>query len=282
MPDITVVTGTADAAGSGSITDWLTSIGTIAAAVVALTIAIFGEQLKALMRKPRLTATVRPHFNKIKFRINEDGVSYDSYFFGLRVENHGNTGAVNVEVRFLSLSTKKGEEFVRDVHFPPQNLVWAFTHPTVMRHLPAGPPELGKNCDFFHIVNREDRLLEFGTESTPNKVEYDGDWVWPTRRGPGVYRGRLAITADNAKTAYLDFEINYSNWIDDEAEMFTKGLTLEISHRAWRRRRHATRVDLAASPEVSNQLSNDRGQQLRTPMDESGPPTAVQGEDTKA
>jgi hypothetical protein len=236
MPDITVVMATADAAGAGNITDWLTSIGTITAAVVALTIAIFGEQLKALMRKPRLTATMRPHFNKIKTHIEEEKTSYDSYYFGLRVENRGRTGAVNVEVRLLSLSVKKGEKFERDTHFPPQNLVWAFTHPTVMKHLPAGPPELGKNCDFFHIIKRGERLLEFGTESTPNKVEYDGDWMWPTRRRPGVYRGTLAITADNAKTAYLDFEINYHNWIDDEDEMFPKGLTLEISHRARRRK----------------------------------------------
>lgn len=139
---------------------------------------------------------------------------------------------------------KKGEEFARDVHFPPLNLVWSFTHPTVMKHLPAGPPELGKNCDFFHIINRGERLLEFGTESTPNKVDYDGDWVWPTHRGPGVYRGTLAITADNAKTAYLDFEVSYNNWIDDEATMFTEGLTLKSWHRS--RRRKDSRVAVQA------------------------------------
>lgn len=183
------------------------------------------------MNKPRLTATKRPDINKIKFYIDEDSTYYDSYYFGLRVENRGRTGAVNVEVRLLSLSTKKDEEYIRDVHFAPRNLVWANTHPTVMRHLPAGPPELGKYCDFFHIVNRGDRLLEFDTETTPNAVEHNGDWVWPTRRRQGVYRGTLAITADNAKTAYVDFEINYNNWSDDDAEMLTKGLTLEIWHR---------------------------------------------------
>lgn len=228
MPNITVIAAIADAASAGSVTDWLTSIGTIAAVVVALGIAIFGDQLKALMRKPRLTATIRPHFNKIKFRI--DGISYDSYHYGLRIENNGNTGAVNVEVRMLSLSTKEGEEFIRDLHFPPQNLVWAFTHAIVMEHLPSGPPELGKNCDFFHIVNRQDRLLEFGTESTPNQVEYHGDWEWPTRRKPGVYRGTLAISADNAKTSYLNFEIIYNKWVDDETEMSTNGLTLRLWH----------------------------------------------------
>ncbi len=225
---------TADAAGAGSITDWLTSIGTISAAVVALVIAIAGEQLRALVSKPRLTATKRPHFNKIKVRVGEDKTACDAYYFGLRVENHGTTGAFNVEVRLLSLSTKKGGKFEEDAYFAPQNLVWAFTRPTVMKHLPAGPPELGKYCDFFHVGNIGDRLLEFDTDLIPSRVEVNGEWVWPTRRPQGTYRGTLAITADNAKTAYVDFEISYNKWSDDEVEMTTNGVSLEIWHRARR------------------------------------------------
>ena len=37
-----------------------------------------------------------------------------------------------------------------------------------------------------------------------------------------------------------------------------------------------------ASPEASNQLSNDRGRQRRTPADERGPRAADQSEDAKA
>jgi hypothetical protein len=68
-------------------------------------------------------------------------------------------------------------------------------------------------------------LFEFDTEVNPNQV---GPGVWPTRKPPGTYRGRLTVTADNAQPRYFDFEVKYIGWFADENAMFKEGLTVTV------------------------------------------------------
>jgi hypothetical protein len=122
---------------------------------------------------------------------------------------------------------------VRDSAFAPLNLVWSYTHPAVLEHLPAGPPEIGKHCGFFRVVNDGNPLIQFLADASLYEVADDGRWSLPTRKPKGKYRGTLAITADNAKIAYLNYEITYNCWCENEQEMRDKGL----STRLWRARR---------------------------------------------
>lgn len=230
----------ASAARDSTVTDWLTSIGTISAVAVALSIAIWGDWMKALFAKPRLVVTIAmrpPDCHKIQVQYTVPGresfpamqMSRIAYWFRLSVGNLGRATARNVEVRLLSLQIQGPDGiFEADPSFIPLGLNWSHATPKsqVAARLPRGVP---KHCDFCHVFDADSGappLFEFDTEVTPNQVGPD---LWPTRKPPGNYRGRLAVTADNGDPRYFDFEIRYTGWLDDENAMFEQGLTITVS-----------------------------------------------------
>src|SRR5262245_43088362 len=108
----------ASAARDPTITDWLTSIGTISAVAVALSIAIWGDWMKSVFAKPRLTVAIgmRPpdcHKIQVQYAVGGSGrfspmeMYTEAYWFRLPVENLGRVTARNVEVRLLSLEIQR-------------------------------------------------------------------------------------------------------------------------------------------------------------------------------
>src|SRR6266849_6272550 len=81
--------------------DWLTGIGTIAAVLVALLLAVFHEPLRRLFWHPTLEILVEnePPDCHLTTLINvETGAQAACYYFRLRIKNSGNASAEVVEV----------------------------------------------------------------------------------------------------------------------------------------------------------------------------------------
>jgi hypothetical protein len=231
----------ASTARDSTITDWLTGIGTISAVVAALSIAIWGDWMKALFARPRLVITIGmrpPDCHKIQVQTQAHqgqvltvalDVYSEAYWFRLSVGNVGRVTARNVEVRLLSLQVLGPEGvFEDDPSFIPLGLIWSHSmaRSMVAARIPRGVP---KHCDLCHVLDPAGdapRLFEFDTEVSPRQVGPD---LWPTRKPPGTYRGRLVVTADNAGPTYFDFEIKYTGWFDDETTMFQRGFTVTVS-----------------------------------------------------
>jgi hypothetical protein len=67
--------------------------------------------------------------------------------------------------------------------------------------------------------------LDFATEVDPTPIR---SGVYANRKPPGNYLLHIVIAADNAKVVYKTLRISFAGWIDDEAEMFRKGLVIQI------------------------------------------------------
>ncbi len=79
------------------------------------------------------------------------GVSADSIYLRLYVENVGRAAARNAEVYAKDLQMLRADEGWESVRaFPPMNLRWANT-PQI--YFPSIGPGMGKHCDVAHIID---------------------------------------------------------------------------------------------------------------------------------
>ena len=132
-------------------TAWATAIGagaTLLAVVAALVIAIWGDWLKSLTSRPKLSVSISmtaPDCHKIQTtgRMQLPGTAavvqvaaYDTYYCRLSVGNEGTAAARNVSVRALRLSRLDANgAYESDPYFMPMNLTWSHA---------AGSTEAGK------------------------------------------------------------------------------------------------------------------------------------------
>ena len=212
--------------------EWWSAIGTIVASATALSIAIFGEWLRALFRKPNLEATLElappdSHMIELKDRYTGERL-FDSYYFRMKINNTGNDPAFNVEVKALELRKEdiKGN-FVIDKKFLPINLVWAHTQGMDI-FTPIIHQKLFRHCDLCHTVRDSENnlLLMFDTFPVPNKVSPDR---YPTIIPPGNYQLKIVVTSTNSEPKYFYFNIDFKGkWFDDEEKMFQGGIVIEV------------------------------------------------------
>lgn len=218
------------------------AIATALAVVVALVIAIWGDDMKAWFRKPLLTLSIRPHApdcHKIMTTgFNPQGwfaLQYMSYFMRFAIGNDGRTAAKNVVVRALKLWCRAANgTYTEDPYFLPMNLIWSHsstqTQPQGSVIASRIDPQLPRHCDLGHVDEGGGGLLTFCTEVKPNEVAPN---VWPTVKPAGHYRLSVAVVADNADTRYYLVEIGWDGqWRDNETEMFRDGLVPTVISKA--------------------------------------------------
>lgn len=228
--------------------DWVavSAIATVLAVVAALFIAIWGDWLKSLTSSPKLTLSISmkpPDCHRIQVIVQfpvqaapllNPGamatpplpLAFDAYYFRLSVGNDGGTVARNVGVRAVELARldQASGTFTNDPHFMSMDLTWSHAGGGVVAA--KIDPQLPKHCDLAQVNEADPTLLQFCTEVSPNEV---APGVFPTKKSAGVYRLRVAATADNSKPVYRILKIVYDgNWYQSEADMFTKGVLITV------------------------------------------------------
>jgi hypothetical protein len=226
--------------------DW-TAVGAIAtllAVGAALIIAIWGDWLKSLSARPKLTLSISmkpPDCHRIQTTVQFQSPipfvtsyvgaagpqAFDTYYFRLAVGNDGKAAARNVGVRAMKLFRLDAttNAYLEDPLFMPMDLTWSHANGSVV--VAKIDPELPKHCDLAHVDQPSSAYLQFNTEVTPNQVAPN---VWPTVKPAGSYLLRVAVTADNSKPIYRNLKIAFDgNWYASETDMFTKGVIITVA-----------------------------------------------------
>jgi hypothetical protein len=227
-----------------STVEWVTAIGTVAAAVVALFLAVFGDWFYRLIWRPILDIRIEeqpPDCSYIPTNFKTASQAGCCYL-RIRVYNIGKVTAESVEVFAESLERKEDGTFkpVRD--FLPLNLVWSHFFPPVV-YFPKIPPggEVFKHCDLGHIIDPvvRSRLPAEDGEDHPSLKAYSsktlmslslisrpnsGSHLIP----PGVYRLRLGAVAANADLKWKTVEINLTGkWSPKELDMLGREILVK-------------------------------------------------------
>jgi hypothetical protein len=216
--------------------DWLTAIGTLAAAVVALVVAVFHKHLSSLFWRPVLSIVVenRPPDCHLTTLTNlQTGVQAPCYYFRLRVHNNGNASAETVEVFIEEIQRRRADgTFETWQGFLPLNLRWAHYGTP---YFPQIPPRVYKHCDLGHIVDPSMRQQFPGEDYPPLGIPAAETLICldlvvkPATRTylipRGVYRLVLVAAAANAHLVRRTIEMNLTGqWFADEDRMFREGI----------------------------------------------------------
>jgi len=185
----------------GKLTDWLTAVGTIAVAVMA----IWGDKFRDLFAGPRLVLEPKNFKGELTHFSNGPSVIY----YHLSVKNKRPwSSAKNVRILLVGILKKKADgNFYRANVFVPQQLTWApaESHPMF--------PMISKEdtADFGFLVEKKFRICTYGT---PNNFEGHIS-------ANSTMRVELEIVADNFISRKYDvFEISWDGvWTDNLGEM---------------------------------------------------------------
>jgi len=218
----------------------LTGIGTLAAVVVALFIAIFHEHLRTLAWRPRLaieSSNTPPDCHRTSFGDPNAGPHVLCFYFRIRVKNCGNAPANKVEVSVEHVSERGADgTFRTKTDFQPMNLRWAHVGAPYYETIPPG---LSKYCDLGHVVDPVKRGLLASERlpqrpDQPDKTLFSLDLLVKPNTGshllpPGTYRLELVAAAGNAKPVSRTVELNVTgNWFEDETRMLREGVGLQL------------------------------------------------------
>lgn len=218
--------------------DWvaLGSIGTLLAVIVALGIAIWGQQLQTLFSKPELKVSIDMHppdcmkMFAVWTHIQGRPQYEYSYQCRLKITNAGKREARNVEVKARHLQiVPNGGAGHEDLTFIPMNLQWAHTDGLSRAEQITAKriePGLDKHCNLCATL-LSTPLLNFATEVSPTPIKEN---VYANRKPPGNYLLDIVVAADNAKAVYKTLRIKFEGWFDDEGEMFKKGLVITVAN----------------------------------------------------
>jgi len=233
-----------------AITDWISAVGTLVMALVAI-VAIFQDKIRAWLMRPRLRVSISvapPDCQKTKMRYSLPSPDVnaparermaDVYYFRLRVSNSGNQKAESVEVFVAQLSRQQADGSFRVVDsFLPMNLVWAHLGGMLF---PAIAPGTYKHCDLGYILDPQSRKMIPGEHTTwpnvpPDKTiltldtvvkPYTLSYLLPF----GTYHLVILVAAANAKAIKNTLEVRVTgDWYDDEREMLGQGIGIRLLH----------------------------------------------------
>lgn len=214
-----------------TLADWLTAIGTISTAALALLLAT-RDQLQRWLFQPRLRLKIKqgsPDCTTIEakgvMQTPKGIVPFQETQFYCRfsVDNDGRRRANDVAVRLIRLWRQEKAAWVEDESFFPLFLKWSHVGLTVT---PALDPRLPRHCDFCHCTENEHDRFHLETEVEPYEVS---PGVFPTVKPPGTYRFHAAVTAANAPAQYAIVELTFDGqWSDDTTEMATHHLAPNV------------------------------------------------------
>jgi hypothetical protein len=216
--------------------EWLTAVGTVGTVVIALILAVWGEEIKGSFVRPKLSLKARvgrPYSEKTVWRGLKVANPASVYYFRLAIQNRGNTAAHDVQVFLASIErvTAAGLEDVS--RFAPMNLNWSYrrsaTLPVLLPHM---PPVF---CDVGHVT---DPLYKNSlSEDLPGIPQQDAvlalDVEFPPNTGghllrSGTYRLHLVAAAANAHPRRYKLEVVFcGKWFDEEEKMFDVGLRMQ-------------------------------------------------------
>ncbi len=199
--------------------------------IIAVVLAGWGDEIRRMVSRVKLTILFKnsaPDCQLIQATMPEEFRTFkvNTAVVRFRVGNDGSAPATNVEARLIRVWRSNGHAFVEDTDFLPLNLLWSNVNTTTTRVIHRGLP---KHCDLLQAVNQgpdTPMTFRFLTEVIPGEVR---PGVQPTIKPAGVYRARVAVTADGAEPAYKVFDIRFSGrWTDVEVDMFGKELEVRL------------------------------------------------------
>lgn len=220
------------------IEQWLTAIGTMVLAIVAL----FQDFIRTWLKTPQLTlqtGSFYPFSRKLLFKNKENpSETADGYALRVEIKNNKpkcrlNARAEKVEVFALRLLKRDKDGSFKPVHeFEPRNLIWSHSF------LPLADisPSMQRFCFIGRMLKPYERkkFAEFDLEDVPigeTCLCIDVDIPRNTKDHilrAGTYRLECLIGASNTEAFHKTFEICISGeWFDDEVKMFEKGLTIK-------------------------------------------------------
>jgi hypothetical protein len=200
--------------------DWISAIGTFFAVVVALLISYWDRR----QGRASLRISVRPappdwSSTAVQSEPEEGGMEC---FFVVRltVANRGPAAARMVEAVVHELERLEGGAWVRRGGFLPGSLRW--TH-GVEPHLALLMPKTEKHVDLGEIrrngVTGNNAGLTFTIVPQPTLVYNSA--------GPGEYRFRVTVAAENAHPTTARFELRLTGeWHAEDEVMAQKGLSM--------------------------------------------------------
>lgn len=221
--------------------EWLTAIGTIGLAIVAVALALFEERVKRLLVRPRLrldARVARPNSDKTRWAQQVGTIVRDVgevYYFRLAVRNDGNAAANDVQVFLASVEREEDGQYVSVKRFIPMNLCWSNASGKVTRPvlLPDMPPVY---CDMAHVCEPKNRAIS--GENLPGVPTSDAVLgldleVKPYSLGhllePGTYHLRLILAASNCRPRPYTLEVVFpGRWFEDEEQMFSIGFKMRV------------------------------------------------------
>lgn len=209
--------------------EWIRSLSTLAAVVLALAVALFSETLKRLFYKPdlQLDAMVRrPDAEKVgRFMTLPSQLTIavgEAWFFRLEVTNHAETPAYDVQVYLKKVERADGTVVDK---FTPMNLKWANTGVATRKVLLKDLPVF---CDFIHVsepawktqtgedldgVTSDKCVMCLDVEATNTGKGH--------LLGPGAYRFHLYVAAENFPARLSIVEVRYDgSWYAQQDQMF--------------------------------------------------------------
>jgi len=210
---IAIGTGWYPRLNAGERAEWVAGIGTVLAVIVAL----FGHEIRDQMFGPKLDVVVStepPDCVRVPIAFGPplggklDPI--DSIYVRIRVGNHGQSLARDVQVFAESVAELIEQQWRPIRIFPSMNLPWADLPSDVDVKLrmffPGLGPAMSKHCDLGRIVSPRLRNLvgdeKTGLNATSNAFAFE-TLVTPNNQGhivgPGSYRIRLLLAAENAR-----------------------------------------------------------------------------------
>lgn len=207
---------------------------------VTAAIAVFGDKLKALSSHPNLQLDFELSFPSVNltkiggvnyvplseieknFSIDSElekllawkqEVSFEAYFYRLKVVNQGNIDALNIQIMLskCEIFDEKQSSYKSLDNFLPMNLCWSYhdndKRTTVEERI---APKMEKYCDFIHIINDNQNEIIFDT-----LLWVDANHKASNIFKKGKYRIELMFGASNYPTRTKCIEFEYTgNWKD--------------------------------------------------------------------
>jgi hypothetical protein len=219
--------------------DWLVAFGTIVLAVLA----VFQDRIRSWFWSPKLDCTISLHPPDCHRTISLLGdKQFFSFYYLLEIWNKGNVSARNVEVLIVDVQRKEGTSFKMIDSFLPDNLKWSTLFDVSgdrlisKRYCEYISPDSFKHCNLGHIHDPAYRKAD-GDDSHLSISEKETIFCFDvhfmsTKRyylvGPGVYRVKIKVGCENAKTITRSYQITITGkWFEDETRMLNEGVTIE-------------------------------------------------------
>jgi hypothetical protein len=195
----------------------------VGATLLAVLVALFGENWRRAWRRPELRADVRKNsagdFYRTPMEVRDTSGSGtdDAYVLRLWVENKGKGPAEDVQVFAERLWRVDGGVLHRVEKFLPMYLLWTHAKPA-STVAPRIHRDMGQHCELGFTRRHGGNVFELIVQAVPFT-----QWH---KLPPGHYVLDLRLAAANCNPVSVAFEIRFGGWFEDEATMRREGLSI--------------------------------------------------------